>query len=144
MKFLALILVLLSIPAWAVPTALTVQEISETAFTEVFTDADQANTNSVSNPNGDVFLMLQNPTGSPGTGVVTISAGTATVEIPGFGPLTKSDLAVSLTAGEVKIVGPLQSRAWNNSSGLIILTTTGAGSASVAMKALRLKPSLIR
>ena len=143
MKFTTVFLTLfLSVQAFAIPTALTVQELSETAYTKSFSDADTTNTNSILNPSGDVFLVLENPSGSGGSATVTVSAGTSTVEVPGYGPLTKSALAVSLADGETKFVGPFQTRGWNNSSGQLIVAATGAASGSVNLKAFRLKPSL--
>lgn len=147
MNFLKILLttialaLIFSLPAHAVETALTVQEISETAWTQSLSNADQANGNSVANPNGDVFLILS---GTAGTSTVTITAQAPSIEFPGYGPLTKANLAIQLTSGQTKIVGPLQSRSWNNSAGNIILSFSSAETTSVAMKALKLKTSLIR
>lgn len=135
-KFLVL-LVLWSSSAFAVQTALTVQEISETAYTQSLSAADVTNGNSVSNPNGDVFLLAN----CVGTCTMTLASAAASVEVPGYGPLTKSDLVVTFTTGQTKLVGPFQTRAWNT-SGNLLLSYGSVVSGSVTLKALRLKPSL--
>ena len=140
MKILKLLVlsVFLYLPAYAVQTALTAQEISETEYQVSASAADQTNGNSISNPNGDVFLLLSS---TAGTCVHTLAAGTSSVEIPGYGPLTKSALAVSCGSGVQKLVGPFQSRAWNT-SGNLLLSYSAASTASCTVKALKLKASL--
>lgn len=137
-KLALLLLVFLSLPAFGVQTALTVQEISETEYQVSASAADQTNGNSVANPNGDVFLLLSS---TAGTCVHTLAAGTASVEVPGYGPLTKSNLAVSCGSGVQKLVGPFQTKAWNT-SGNLLLSFSAASTASCTVKALRLKASL--
>lgn len=117
-------------------TALTVQEISETAWTQSLDTANQSAGNTVANPNSDVFLILKSATG---TASVMITARDATVEIPGYGPLTKSNMTISISSGDTKIVGPFVSRSWNSSSGNIVLSYIGLSTASVQVKALKLK-----
>ena len=131
-----------AVQAFAVQTALTVQELSETPYLQSLTDADEANGNSVANPNGDVFLTLSNPGGN--TAVATIVSPNLSYTLPGYGTVRKISLEVSLAAGETELVGPFQTRPWNNSSGQLILAFTGAGSTSVALKAYRLSPTLRR
>jgi hypothetical protein len=139
MKFLVLLsLVFLSLPTFATQTALTVQDLSETEYQVSATAADQSNGNSIPNPNGDVFLLLSS---TAGTCVHTIAAGQASVTVPGYGPLTKSNLAVSCGSGVQKLVGPFQSKAWNT-SGSLLLSYTSAATASCTVKALRLSPTL--
>lgn len=130
--------------AHAAPTTLTVQELSETPWTQALTAVDTANGNRILNNNGDVFLILANPTGSGGSATVTFTAQTTSVEIPGYGPVTKSNLAVSLADGETKLVGPFSKRSWNDGSGYLVFATTGAVSSSVTVKALRLRQTLLR
>lgn len=133
--------VLLTLPAFAAPTALTVQEVSETAAAMSTTTADTTNLNSISNPSGDVFLVATNSHASS-SATVTVGANGSTFEFPGYGSVTKASNTITLAAQETQIVGPFQTRTWNNSSGLVIVTTTGTASGSVQLKALRLKPSL--
>jgi hypothetical protein len=139
-----LLALLLSVPAFAVQTALTAQTISETAYTQALTTADPTNGNSVVNPNGDLFFVFNLSSAAPGTATATINSPNASYSIPGYGSLTKTSIAVSLALGDTKIIGPFQTRPWNNSSGLLILSFTGTGSGSVALKALKLDPTLRR
>lgn len=142
MKFIIVALfMLVSSVVFAAPTTLTVQELSETEYTQSLTTVDTTNGNRVLNPNGDIFFILSNPGGSSAS--VVFDAASSSVEVPGYGPLTKADLTVSLGATTTKLVGPFAKRAWNDSSGYVQLTFTGAGSNSVAVKALKLKPSLL-
>lgn len=142
MKFIIVALFMfVSTVVFAAPTTLTVQELSETEYTQSLTTVDTTNGNRVLNPNGDIFFILSNPGGSSAS--VVFDAASSSVEVPGYGPLTKADLTVSLGATTTKLVGPFAKRAWNDSSGYVQLTFTGAGSNSVAVKALKLKPSLL-
>lgn len=117
-------------------TALTVQEISETPWTQSLTAADQTSGNTILNPNSDVFLILKSATG---TASVQVTARDATVEIPGYGPLTKSNMTISIASGDTAIVGPFVSRSWNSSAGKIVLSYIGLSTASVQVKALKLR-----
>lgn len=139
--FVSFLFVLLALPALAAPTALTVQEVSETSATVSPTTADTTNLNSIANPTGDIFLIATNSHASS-SATVTVGANGATFEFPGYGSVTKASNTITLAAQETEIVGPFQTRTWNNSSGLVIVTTTGTASGSVQLKAFRLKPSL--
>lgn len=133
-----LAVLLLSLNALAVETALTVTEISETPILLPYENADNSNGNSFSNRSGDVFLSLLLPTGSAGSATVTVTAQTTSTEVPGFGVLTKADLVVALSVGEEKIVGPFPSQSWNDNSGNVILAITGTGASDVDFAALRI------
>lgn len=139
-NFLAILIALATLLpsfAFATATALTPQKISETSYTFNPSAGDNTNGNSVANLNGDVFLIFK----GNGTATATISANGATINVTGYGPLTKSDLAVSLTLGDIKIVGPFQSNSWN-SSGVINIAYSGTNSTSVTVKAVYLDPVL--
>lgn len=118
-------------------TALTVNNVSETAQALPFESGDEPNGNSAANHNGDVFFILRNDDGS-NSGVVTFTAQQTSKSVSGYGPLTKDDLAVTLTAGQQQIVGPFPARAWNNSSGLVILAFSGTASASISVATMRI------
>lgn len=142
MKILSIAL-LVSFTMFAMPamaqTALTVQDVSETAYQLSFDVSDQASGNTVANPNGDVFLLIKSVAG---TSSITIDAPNSSIEVPGYGPLAKSDLTITVGAGEQKIVGPFQTRAWNSSAGKLVLSYLPVSQASTSIKAFRLKPSL--
>lgn len=142
MKYLIVALFfMVSSMALAVPTIKTVQEISETPFTQANVTVDSVNGDRFYNPNGDVFLVLNNPGASAGDFVIASQA--LSVDVPGYGPVVKSNLTVTVAAGVTKIVGPFAKRAWNNSDGYLTVTYSGAGAATLAIKAYRLKPSLL-
>lgn len=135
-RFLIALILVLPILALAAPTTLTVVQVSETAAAIADNAADTANGNRVSNPNGDVFFILRNTSGSD-SATVTFTAQTTSKQVPGFGPMTKSNLAVSLAANAIKHVGPFPKAAWNDSSNYIQLATTGTASSSVKITPLR-------
>lgn len=127
--FLALLIALLLVPvvAYATPTTLTVVSVSETAAVTANNVADTSVGNRVYNPQGDVFFVLQDAHATLSC-TITFAAGTnATVNLKGYGPLTKAALAVALTAGQVKVVGPFPGVAWNDGSGYIQITSAGSG-----------------
>lgn len=127
--------------ALAVPTNVVVQELSETPFTQAQITVDSVNGNRFYNPNGDVFFVLNNPGASAGD--VVFASQATSVNVPGYGPVTKANLTVTLAAGATKLVGPFAKRAWNNADGYITLSFSGAGASTLALKAYRLKPSLL-
>jgi hypothetical protein len=127
---IALLFLVSSVVAFG-QTALTVVQVSETATLLADNSADTGSGNRIANPNGDVVLVLRNTHGSNAS-TVTITAQGASVSVPGYGPMAKANLAVSLAAGEIKHVGPFPKRAWNNSSGQIVITTTGTGTVKIS------------
>lgn len=131
---------LLSPDSFGVETSLSVTRLTETSILLPYENADNANGNSVSNRTGDVFLALLLPSGSAGSATVTLTAQTTSTEVPGFGPMTKSDLVIALAIGEEKVVGPFAVGSWNNSSGNLILSYAGTGASDVDVAALRALP----
>jgi hypothetical protein len=137
MKYLVLILLLVGFTAFgAGETALTVQTVSETEAAIGYESVDVTNANSAANPNGDLFLLLFNEHGAD-SATVTITAQNTTKTVPGYGVMTKADKVVTLTTLQRKVVGPFRKASWNNSSGLVIITTTGTASGSVDIAAMR-------
>ena len=62
---------------------------------------------------------------------VTITVQTATVDINGFGNLTKADKVVSIAAGVTVCIGPLPS-AFNDASGYVQVSYTAATGMTVS------------
>lgn len=116
---------------------LSVQTVSETDAAVSFANADSGSGDLVPNKGGNVFLILKNGHAT-GAATVTITAQNTSKSVEGWGPLTKSDIAVSLAAGDEKIVGPFAEGAWNNSSDQIALSYTGTAAADVDVAALKL------
>lgn len=133
---IALVGLLIGVEAFAVQTTLTVQTISETAAAATDNAADTSNGNRFINRDENVFLRLYNSDGS-NSATVTITAADTSESIPGFGVMTKSDIAVSLSAGQIKFVGPFPRKAFNDSSEYVNMTITGTGAASVKITPLK-------
>lgn len=135
MKFIILIFGLL-FAFNAFGAALTVQSVSETATAISYANANSGGNDTCANKDGKVFIHFKNPGASSASAIV--DAITTSKNVPGFGPLAKTDLTVSLSAGQDKIVGPFTTGAWVNSSGNIVITYSGAGAADVDVACLRL------
>lgn len=119
--------------------AVTVNEIDDSAavaFTPV--DADEASGDTFVNSNGDLALYFINESGTDAA-TVTLTAQETSKDVSGYGQMSKSNLTISLAAGEDKIVGPLEKRAWNDSSGNVNAAYSGTAAASVKVYAFRLK-----
>ena len=118
-------------------TALAVQVISESSVAPAANSADVANGNSVPNLNGDVFLLLKNAdVSNPAT--CTITAQNGTLSVPGYGPMTKANLAVVVAFGTEQIVGPFKQGPWNDGNGNLQLTYSGAGDVNLKVSPFRL------
>jgi hypothetical protein len=135
-KFISLLLLFIPVILTATPTALTVTKLSETSANIPWENADNANGNSALNNNGDVFFLFKNGSGVS-TATVTITAQSAAPSVSGYGPLTKSNVTVSLAASGEEMVGPFNALVWNNSSDQIIVSYAGDASADVDVAALR-------
>lgn len=115
---------------------LSIQKIVESGLQHTFANADTANGDKFKNLSGKVFLALKNTGASSAT--VTINAIPTTKNDPELGLLTKSDPAISLGAGEEKLVGPFKKGAFNDSSADVSIEYSGAGAADVDVAALEL------
>lgn len=136
-RYVVLALALLvSLPALAVPTTLSTVNVSEAAAALADNAADTANGNRIKNPSCDLVLVVRN-TDAADSATVTVAAQGTSINIPGYGTMTKSNLAISLAAGAVKHVGPFACRTWNDSSGYVQLTYSGTGAAAVKVTPLR-------
>lgn len=133
-KILSLVLFLTSLPAFATATALTVKAVSETPVLLGTVACDTANGNSLSNVSENVLLYAKNTTGAS-SATVTVTVQTASITIPGFGPLTKSSITQTLAAGAEYLIGPFPGQAFNDSGSLVQLTCGGAGNVGVTFTA---------
>ena len=112
----------------------SVNTITESIVTVTTANADVANGDVFTNHGGDLCLLLKNPGSDAAT--VTIAAQETSKEVPGYGPMTKSDIVVSLSAGQEKVVGPLR-RPFNNASGNEAVAYSGDGASDVDVFAFR-------
>lgn len=101
-------------------------------------NADSGTDDRAANPNGRLRLFVNNLDGS-NSATVTITAQDTTTDSARFGELTRDDITVTLNAGDYDWIGPIP-KAFNNSSGDIVITYTGTGAASVDVAAVEGKP----
>ncbi len=136
MKILMILFMLvISMTALAVPTAVTVFTPTETADITVFVDVDDTNGNEVKNAAGDVILIFENPGLSSATATVNVQV--ASITVPGFGAVTKASVScVMATLGHC-VVGPFTTRQWNDGNSKLQITYSGAGSADINIIALK-------
>ena len=127
---IGLVGLLIGVEAFAVPTTIPVQTISETAAAATETAADTANGNRFINREENVFLRLRN-SHATNASTVTITAQDTSENIPGFGLMTKANISVSLAAGDIKYVGPFPRKAFNDSSEYVNMTFSGTGTVLV-------------
>ena len=138
MKNLILVLsMLFSCLVFAEPTAVTPVSITEAGYELSLSSVDATNGNSVLNTDGDIILYFYN-NGTPAS-TPTVEVQNSSVTLPGYGPVTKTDVTCSLLGSEMCIIGPLPTRFYNDGNGKIQLTFTGAGSGNVDMLAFKAK-----
>lgn len=137
MRILLAFLMLLPAGSFAAPTTLSTVVLSETATAFAENSADVANGNRVLNPNCDLFFLFRNSHESDEAAATVTAQGTS-VTLPGYGVMTKANASVSLTAGQQKHIGPFRCAAWNDTSGFVQVTYSGAASSSVKVTPLRI------
>lgn len=95
---------------------LTVQNIARTGLNPLLAAA-AAGGDQFANPSDQrTFLWVDNADASAKQ--VTIAAQDTSVNVPGYGTLTVSDIVVSVPAGEARLIGPIP-QAYNNASGMV-------------------------
>lgn len=134
---LSLCLFLSSAAAFAVPTTLTTVTLSETAAAFADNSADPTNGNRIRNAECDLFLLFRNSHETDEATATVVASGRTTAYLKNMGAMTKSNSTVSLTAGQEKHLGPFRCTTWNDSSGYVQLTFSGAASSSVKVTPLR-------
>lgn len=140
MKNLLFFLVLfLAVPAFATPTTVTSTNLSDSATTFDGTAVDNTNGNQIRNLAGNLLLCFHD-TDASNACTATITAQTTSVKVVGYGTMTKANLAVALTAGQTKCVGPLTAGSWNDSSSYVQVTYTGTGCSSTKINAFTAVP----
>lgn len=117
-------------------STISVQKVSETPLEATYSNADTVNGDKCVNKSGDVFLHLKN--GGASEADVTVAAQVSSKDIPGYGPMSKSNLVVNIPAGEERFIGPFPSSAWSDSDGFLNWDYSGVGEADVDVAALRL------
>ncbi len=89
---------------------------------------------------GKEFLAIQNSGADNAT--ATIVAEETALVVPDIGNVTKANIAVALTTGQIKIVGPLPRHVFNDADGNVQINVSGAGAADI--KVLVFKSAVLR
>ena len=108
---------------------LTAQSIIEAGLEASYAAATGGGDDFVNN--GKEFIHVKN--GGGGDITVTITAQRTTTNKAGFGPMTKSDSVVIVTAGEERFIGPFPMSAFNNATGKAVITYSGVTSLTIAI-----------
>ena len=104
---------------------LTVQTIVETGL-EATTAACAAGGDVFDNSTANRFIYINNTSAT--NSVVTVTAANTSFTVPGYGSMTKADKVVTVTAGEIRFIGPFPKSAFNNTSSQVAIAyslTTG-------------------
>lgn len=115
---------------------LTIKRLDEEGVDLAVEAADTESGDTASNPDGGLFLYLENSSAT-NAATATITAVNKEFEKPDIGKVSKTDLAISLAAGEQKLVGPLPKSVYNNSSENVSIAYSGDGAADVNVAAVR-------
>ena len=117
--------------AFATATTLAVQEFSDSGVATTNNAADTGNGNRYLNRDENIFLLLQN-SHATNASTVTITAQTTSKYVPGLGTVSRADISVALSAGDIKIVGPLPRAIFNDASEYVSMTFSGTGTVKVS------------
>lgn len=121
--------------AQAFGSNVTVGALSETPVLLGASAVDTAG-NSVYNYNENVILYFKNTDGASSASV-TIVAQSTSQNIPGYGPVTKSNITQTLAAGAEYVIGPFPAQAFNNSNQQIIISYGGAIPSALTIAAFK-------
>lgn len=121
--------------------ALSRENIVEDGLDPTVNNADNASGDTVVNPDGTI-LRFTNNNGGGSSATVTITAQKTSKDINGQGKFTRSNIALTLADGAVRMVGPLLPEVWNNASGQIVIAYGGAAAADVDVEVYSIPPYL--
>ena len=108
---------------------LTAQSVVEAGL-EASYDAAAAGGDAFVNDGNKIIHVLN---GSGGDLTLTVTAQKTTATKPGFGSLTKSNVAVVITAAEERFIGPFPTSAFNDGNGLAQITYSGVTDLTIAI-----------
>lgn len=91
---------------------LSVEEISESGLDATYNSAESGGDDFVNDSSNRIFLHVKN--GDSSSHTVTVSAIASSVDIPGYGAMSKDDVSVSIPAGEDRFIGPFPRFAFGN------------------------------
>lgn len=91
---------------------LSVQDITESGLAATYDSADSGGDDFQNDSSERIFLHVKN--GDTSSHTVTVSAEDSSLDVPGYGPVTKSDVSVSVSASGEKFIGPFPRFAFGN------------------------------
>jgi hypothetical protein len=122
-------------------TVLTINTIdTEATLTQTFEDMHDADGGKFKNT-GREFVALHN-SHAEDSATATLVAEYTSLKVPDIGNVTKANIAVSLAAGQTKIIGPLPRHVFNDADGNVQINV--GGTAAAALQALVFKSADLR
>ena len=106
---------------------LTVQNIVDTGLEATFASAAGGGDHFTND--GKTFLWVKN--GATDCNV-TVTTQKSTVDVSGFGTLSLSNAAITVTATEERLIGPWPTNRWNDSSSFVQVTYDDVSNVTVA------------
>ena len=113
---------------------LTIQDVVEGGLAASYAAA-AAGGDAVLNLQGDVFLHVKN--GDVSSHTVTVTAQDTSEDVPGFGNMTKANLAVAVPASGERFIGPFPRQAFNDANGKVQITYDDVTSVTIAALTLK-------
>ncbi len=108
---------------------LTIQNVVEAGLSATYAAADSGG-DAALNVSGDVVLHVKNDDAASKT--VTVTAQRSSQVVPDFGDMSKSDIVVSIPAGEDRFIGPFPKGAYNDGAGKVQVTYSATTSVTIA------------
>lgn len=108
----------------------TVEDITEAGVDATYNSANAGGDDFKNTVEQRVFIHAKN--GDTSQKTVTVAATDSSEDFPGWGTMTKSDVSVSIPAGEDRFIGPFPVKAFGNAP-----TITYSDTTSVTVAVLR-------
>lgn len=102
---------------------LNVEDIVEAGLDATYNAADAGGDDFVNDSSKRIFLHVKN--GDASSHTVTVSAIESSLDIPGYGLMSKNDIAVAVPAGEERFIGPFPRFAFGNTPAIAYDDVTG-------------------
>lgn len=109
---------------------LTVQNVVESGLEVSFVSAAAGGDQVPNDSSQRTFVWVKNGGGSDIT--LTVTSQHTSTRAPGFGLVSKASQAITVTAGEDRLIGPFPDAAYNNSSGNVALSYSAVTSVTIA------------
>jgi|TARA_R100000084_G_C4636239_1_gene141152 hypothetical protein len=110
---------------------ITAQNKAESGVTLTFTSASSAATGDKWSNSGNELLLIK--ASGEGTVTITVTAQTTNASNEQYGTLTKANATDSISNGEIIMMGPFPTQAYNDSDGYAHVTTSSYSGISIAV-----------